>query len=95
MPTISRRNVGPDDTLEVLRVDTDGTVQLLDPQLKDDPKSFGIAFWCRPNMTLGIGQRVRGILEFSPWDAVGRGRLPTFTVNGILPPQRPATDPQA
>jgi hypothetical protein len=88
MPNTSHRNVSPEDILEVIRVDNDGTVQLLDPQLKNEPKSFGLAFWCRPNLALGIGQRVQGILEFSPWDAVGRGRLPGFTVNGVLPVQQ-------
>ncbi len=78
--------VAPGDVYTVLRVDTDGSVQLFDPVMRQDPKSHGTVFWCRPNQLLDVGRQVQGILEFHPSEAVARGRLPGFTVNLLLPP---------
>jgi hypothetical protein len=77
--------VAPEDVYTVLRTDTDGTVQLFDPVMRQDPKSHGTVFWCRPNQPLEVGRKVQGILEFHPSEAVARGRLPGFTVNLLLP----------
>jgi len=78
----------PDDgTFTVLRVDPDGSVQLLDPLMRQHSDAEGTAFWCRPNQPLQVGQRVQGILEFHPREAVAHQRMPHFTVNVVLESQ--------
>lgn len=73
-----------EEIFTVLRTDPDGTAQLLDPHLRRHPDSGGTAFWCRPNQPLRVGQRVQGILEFHPREAVAHQRPPHFTVNVVL-----------
>ena len=79
--------IPPDEVFTVLRVDPDGSAQLLDPQLRQHADSEGTAFWCRPNQPLQVGQRVQGILEFHPREAVAHQRMPHFTVNVVLESQ--------
>jgi hypothetical protein len=73
-----------EEIFTVLRVDPDGTAQLLDPQLRRHDDSQGTAFWCQPNLPLQAGQRVQGILEFHPREAMAHQRMPRFTVNVVL-----------
>ncbi|MEO1002197.1 MAG: hypothetical protein AAFX65_03685 [Cyanobacteria bacterium J06638_7] len=77
--------IPPEEIFSVLRVDPDGTAQLLDPHLRHSDDSAGTAFWCQPNLSLQVGQRVQGILEFHPQEAVAHKRMPHFTVNVVLP----------
>lgn len=76
--------IPPEEIFTVLRADPDGTAQLLDPHLRHHEDSQGTAFWCRPNQPLQAGQRVQGILEFHPSEAVTHHRPPFFTVNVLL-----------
>jgi hypothetical protein len=76
--------IPPDETFIVLRVDPDGSAQLLDPRMRQHADAEGTAFWCRPNQPLQQGQRVQGILEFHPRKAVAHKRMPHFTVNVVL-----------
>jgi hypothetical protein len=76
--------IPPEEIFTVLRVDPDGSAQLLDPQLRHHDDSEGTAFWCQPNQPLRAGQRVQGILEFHPREALAHQRMPHFTVNVVL-----------
>jgi hypothetical protein len=76
--------IPPEETFAVLRVDPDGSAQLLDPLMRQHSDSEGTAFWCRPNQPLQVGQRVQGILEFHPREAVAHERMPQFTVNVVV-----------
>ncbi|MEX1316656.1 MAG: hypothetical protein AB1Z22_05950 [Synechococcaceae cyanobacterium] len=76
--------IPPGEIFTVLRADPDGSAQLLDPRLRHHGDSQGTAFWCQPNQPLRVGQRVQGILEFHPRDAVAHQRMPHFTVNVVL-----------
>jgi hypothetical protein len=78
------RKLDPNDIYIVVKVDSDGSAQLLDPAMATDPKSYGMAFWCRPHQPLRQGQRVQGILEFHPSESIALRRLPTFTLNRLV-----------